>query len=54
VYGNGTAMGVAGGSLAATGISTGSTLLAMIAGVMIVSGLVLTLMRHRHRRGQRP
>ena len=54
MYGNETAMGVAGGTLAAAGISTGSTILAFIAGIMIVSGLVLTLVRRRRLQGQRP
>lgn len=54
MYGNETAIGVTGGTLAATGISAGSTILAIIAGIMIVGGLVLTLIRRRRLRGQRP
>lgn len=54
MYGNETAIGTAGGTLAVTGISTGSMVLAFVASTMIVSGLVLMLVRGRRLKGQRP
>lgn len=43
-----------GGAAVLTGISIGSTVLALFAVAMIVGGLVLMFVNHRRRKGLRP
>lgn len=53
MYGNEATIGT-GGVLAATGIGTGSMILAVVAIVMVASGLIMMFVRRRKLKGNRP